>query len=373
MKRALTAFLLLISLFPGKILSAEMPRISLLTCTPGNELYSTFGHSALRVSYPDGKSDLVFNFGLFDFDTPNFYSKFMRGKLKYMLGIQHMNDFIAQYNWEGRGVAEQVLNLDSVQTINVLSRLEYLYRPENRYYLYSFLYKNCTSELRDIIFDAAEADREALGRGAGKTNRDLINEYIGGWTKFGINIILGSTLDREVDVFQTMFLPDYLYNELTVASNGDVPLVSDHKVILEKSESSRAARALLSPMLVFSLIALIIGYVLIRKRFLFIDLSFLTIIGLLGLFLSVIILITDHRELYSNFNLLWCNPLYLILAVTSLRKWRKASRVLGSISLMLLFALVVVWVTGVQYAEPGFIVLSMILALSSFMKVFAKD
>lgn len=380
MKHRLSIIFLSIILFSGKLSATETTRISLLTCTPGDELYSTFGHSALRVYNPANGSDLVFNFGLFDFNTPNFYTKFMRGKLEYMLGIQYMNDFLYQYQWEGRGVVEQVLSLDSIQTTAILAKLEYLYKPENRYYLYSFLYKNCTSELRDIIFEITGKDEKALRKSAGKTNRDLINEYISGWPKFGINILLGSTLDRDVDVFQSMFLPDYLFNELTVAENGEIPLVSEYRVLLEKSDNtiyertfiSKITDALFSPIFILGLIAAAVGYSLIRKRFKALELGFLIIIGLLGIFVSGLITITDHRELYSNYNLLWCNPIFLLMAIATLKKWRKTEKVLSFASLLFLSLMVILWISGIQYAEPGFIVIILTLGLSSVIRVTGR-
>lgn len=380
MKQRLLIIFLSIILYSGKLSATETTRISLLTCTPGDELYSTFGHSALRVYNPSSGSDLVFNFGLFDFNTPNFYTKFMRGKLEYMLGIQYMNDFIYQYQWEGRGVVEQVLSLDSIQTTEILAKLEYLYKPENRYYLYSFLYKNCTSELRDIIFEIAGKDEHALRKSAGKTNRDLINEYISGWPKFGINILLGSTLDRDIDVFQSMFLPDYLFNELTVAENGEIPLVSEYRVLLEKSDNtiyertfiSKITDALFSPIFILGLIAAAVGYSIIKKRYKALEIGFLVIIGLLGIFVSGLITITDHRELYSNYNLLWCNPIFLLMAISTLKKWRKTEKVLSFASLLFLSLMVILWISGIQYAEPGFIVIILTLGLSSVIRATGR-
>ena len=380
MKQRLLIIFLSIILFSGKLSATETTRISLLTCTPGDELYSTFGHSALRVYNPSSGSDLVFNFGLFDFNTPNFYTKFMRGKLEYMLGIQYMNDFIYQYQWEGRGVVEQVLSLDSIQTTEILAKLEYLYKPENRYYLYSFLYKNCTSELRDIIFEIAGKDEKALRKSAGKTNRDLINEYISGWPKFGINILLGSTLDRDIDVFQSMFLPDYLFNELTVAENGEIPLVSEYRVLLEKSDNtiyertfiSKITDALFSPIFILGLIAAAVGYSIIKKRYKALEVVFLVIIGLLGIFVSGLITITDHRELYSNYNLLWCNPIFLLMAIATLKKWRKTEKVLSFASLLFLSLMVILWISGIQYAEPGFIIIILTLGLSSVIRATGR-
>jgi len=125
----LTFFLVLIG---GSIKATgyENSRISLLTCTGGNELYSIFGHSALRVVDDSSGVDIVFNFGLFDFNTPNFYLKFMQGRLNYLLGVQNTSDFMFQYSYEGRGVYEQVLHLSPSQKVEIMERLTYLYRPE---------------------------------------------------------------------------------------------------------------------------------------------------------------------------------------------------------------------------------------------------
>ena len=118
----------------------ENSKISLITCSGGSELYSTFGHSALRVQDDSLAIDVIFNFGLFDFNTPNFYMKFLRGRLNYMLGIQTTSDFLWQYNYEGRGVVEQELFLTPSQKREIMDRLNFLYMPENRNYLYSFLH-----------------------------------------------------------------------------------------------------------------------------------------------------------------------------------------------------------------------------------------
>ena len=369
MSRFFTSFLIVLLLLSPKDLAAESPRLSLITCSSGDELYSIFGHSALRAYYPESGRDIVFNFGLFDFNTPNFYIKFIKGQLKYMLGIQYMPDFIAQYEWEGRGVKEQILNLTVEQTTEVMERLEYLYRPENRYYLYSFLYKNCTSELRDIIIPLTNRVQELKNLPSGVTDRELINRYINGWTKFGISLILGSSLDKEVDIYQTMFLPENLFNITGEIGNGDIILVKEDITLLEDSLEERASKSLISkifsPITVFAaLLALMLLVFLKRRCSRTFDNLFLGSIGLLGSVMLLIIMITEHRELYSNYNLLWCNPFYLLVVLASVKGWKKAERLLSAISLIFLAVLQIIWAQGVQYAEPGFILIALALALS---------
>jgi hypothetical protein len=369
MVRSFLYILLFTTIISPKARSAERVQLSLITCSSGEELYSIFGHSALRVYYPDSGRDLVFNFGLFDFNTPNFYIKFIKGQLKYMLGIQYMPDFMAQYEWEKRGVREQVLNITPQQTKAVMDRLEYLYRPENRYYLYSFLYKNCTSELRDIIVPLTGQDGELRKVPSGVTDRELINRYINGWTKFGISLILGSTLDREVDLYQTMFLPENLYGITADLKNGDEDFVKEDIILLKENTRERAKRSvlkfILSPISIFSLLLAGMLFVFFKRKSsgLF-DNLFLCSVGLLGSVMLIIIMITEHRELFSNYNLLWSNPFYLLVVLASVKKWKKTERLLSAISLVFLAILQIIWSQGVQYAEPGFILIALALALS---------
>ncbi|HBZ25417.1 MAG TPA: hypothetical protein DEO54_04150, partial [Rikenellaceae bacterium] len=322
MKRYLLKWLLIFVVFiPGRALG-ERPEISLITCSSGNELYSIFGHSALRAWYPQSGKDLVFNFGLFDFNTPNFYSKFVKGQLKYLLGIQTMSDFMEQYKWENRGVKEQKLNLTDEQNDKIMERLEYLYRPENRYYLYSFLYKNCTSELRDIIYSVTDSNREFVLQSAQVTDRELINGYIDGWTKFGINLILGSTLDREIDLWQSMFLPENLYSLLARSQNGTEPFVAKEVELITDSQSSNSGGGFLNfistPVSILLLLLIAVVLLFFKKGCSgWADNLYVTLISILGAVLTIIILITEHRELYSNYNLLWCNPLYILVVIAS--------------------------------------------------------
>ena len=161
-------FFLLISFFLFCSLVAQHPadsignktachlRLSLLTCTPGTELYSTFGHSAIRVTDTSGKTDIIFNYGTFDFDDPAFFVKFVRGKLLYFVSIDEFENFLDQYNYEKRGITEQVLDLSCDVKKNLLIALHDNAKEENRYYKYDFVYDNCTTRIRDIIFSAVK-------------------------------------------------------------------------------------------------------------------------------------------------------------------------------------------------------------------------
>jgi hypothetical protein len=356
----------------------DTPRLSLITCDPGGELYSAFGHSALRVFYPESGRDIVFNFGLFDFNTPNFYSKFIRGSLKYMLGIQYTEDFIWQYEREGRGVYEQHLNLTATQRDEILSRLSYLYLPQNRYYLYSFLYKNCTTELRDLIFDVVNGSKEGYERViSDRTFRQEINDYVRGWPRFGINLILGSTLDRPVDGFEKMFLPDNLYDGVAeLCSEDGVRIVNAESVLVQPDgiagkKGVPFIDVLLSPFFVFSLLLVLVLISLIGRRRLFLVFSgvYITICALTGFVLLGIIMITEHTELYSNYNLLWANPFFLTVVISGIAGLKKTERLLSAISLIFLALLQLVWAKGAQEFNPVFFIIVLTLALSFAVRI----
>lgn len=346
-------------------------RISLITCTGGNELYSIFGHSALRVIDYEKGQDLIFNFGLFDFGTPNFYLKFMQGKLKYMLGVQYTEDFMAQYRAEGRGVEEQVLNLTPDQKLEILERLFYLYEPQNRYYLYSFLFKNCTTELRDLL-----KERTQFPEGISSHSfREMINSSVKDmkWTKAGINLLLGSNLDKEISSFEGMFLPDSLFTGLALSSREGVPFVTETITLAPREDRSAVEKTplLLSPEFLFALILLVVLLSLFLPSLGFADNIVLWVNALFGIVLPVIILMSDHVELQNNYNLLWCNPLYFALLLAKFFRFRKSALVLTAAALISLAVMTVVWITGLQGFELSFGLISASLAIALW-RVFQK-
>ena len=345
-------------------LAVSQLRISLITCTGGNELYSIFGHSALRVIDYEKGQDLIFNFGLFDFGTPNFYLKFMQGKLKYMLGVQYTQDFMEQYRYEGRGVEEQVLNLSESDKVEILERLFNLYEPQNRYYLYSFLFKNCTTELRDLLKDKT---RFPQGESP-STFRQMINSSVKDmrWTKVGINLLLGSNLDKKISAFEGMFLPDSLYSGLALSVTEDSPFVSETISLVPREERSAVERTpfLLSPEFLFGLILILVLLSLITPRLAFADNIVLWVNAIFGIVLPVIILMSDHVELQSNYNLLWCNPLYIALLLSKFFRFSKTTLALAGAALLSIAAMAFVWIAGIQGFELSFGLISASLAVA---------
>lgn len=349
-------------------------RISLITCSGGSELYSTFGHSALRVIDSSKNQDIVFNFGLFDFNTPNFYLKFMQGKLNYMLGVQYTQDFIEAYKFDKRGVVEQVLNLTEDQEIKIVERLLYLYQPQFRNYLYSFLFKNCTTELRDLIYDELNLDKVPLEKKIGKTHRELIDIYVGNmkWTKVGINLLLGSSLDRDITVYESMFLPDNLFDVLGRAENKDGKIVKETIVLndVKRDPSEGKTPFLLSPVFLFSLLLMLMVASLFVSKLVILDKLLLGVVSVFGIVLPVIVIITDHVELLNNYNLLWCNPVYLIVLLSLIYKWRRVCIVSSFIAVAGIVLSAVVSIFGLQIFEPSFYSVFIMLLLTLFRTIF---
>ena len=221
---------------------AQLWEVSLLTADPGKELYSSFGHSAIRLRelVPEGR-DVVFNFGTFDFDTPNFYGKFATGKLNYMLSISNYDRFVVEYDYYKRGLREQVLNLTDEQTDFLVQHLDAQYDPARRFYKYDFFYNNCATKIRDA-FEIAIGDQLVWNDSTveeKKTFRNLLDEFVMPlpWADFGIDLALGSVIDRPASPREKQFLPTYMeqaFAEATVLQNGVIrPFVKRSQVFLE--------------------------------------------------------------------------------------------------------------------------------------------
>jgi len=299
-------------------------RITLLTCAPGTELYSTFGHTAIRVQDDSTGTDEIYNYGTFEF-APDFYSKFIRGKLLYSLSVENFRDFLYTYQIESRSVVEQELRLSCTEKQRLYSALQVNALEENRHYRYDFLFDNCTTRARDIIAknsDTTVVFKNILPADA-PTFRDLIHSYLHKgkeyWSKLGIDILLGVKLDKKVSNLQSMFLPDYLLKGFDSAYAGNSALVTPPVPVLEMP-SLLGETALFTPAIVFTiLLVLIICLSLIRRRWarmavIIFDFVFFFALGLTGLLILFMWFGTDHIVCRNNYNLLWALPTHLVAA-----------------------------------------------------------
>lgn len=361
MKKIIILFSLLY--FTGfNIFSNDHIEINLLTCSSGKETFTAWGHSAIRVHDKKANIDVVYNFGLFDFDTPNFYMKFIKGKLKYKLGVHQTQRFYNSYLLENRQIIEQELNLSNESKDRIINRLEYLYRPENRYYYYSFVKKNCTTELRDLVFENVETDFE--NKITEKTHREQLNEYLNNrlWLKFSMSLIMGYKVDKKINKYESFFLPYYLYNGIKNINTHGIPLVKQENAYNTVKDTTYPV--LLSPMFILSILCIIVLFV----RAGYVQNSILLIVGITGLVIFSVSLITEHPELRSNLNLLWINPLYILLVFVG--KKHKLKQYLAAFIQVLLIIMLPIWLFKIQYFEWSYVPVILLLTLINLRIIF---
>lgn len=339
--------------FEGVQLSPQA-KISLITCSSGQDLYAIFGHSAVRVYDPAQGMDVVFNYGTFDFDEPNFYLKFIRGKLRYKLSAAHFSDFVDSYIRDNRSVYEQDLNLNEEQKQQYWAFLTNNYLPANRFYLYDFFFDNCATRIRDgleasfpnqLAFNISHFDEDM-------SFRDLIDLYLvpQPWSDYGIDLALGAPIDQEATPYQYMFLPDYLSKGLgnaTIAQNGGTkPLTLKQTVIYEREPVPFIA-GWFTPQLLFWVLLVVVAALTVadlvkRRRSRVFDMVLFFVLGLLGLLLFLLWFATDHQATAYNFNLLWALPTHVVIAFFLgskvlrgwVRKYMLATAALAAIALL---------------------------------------
>jgi len=299
-------------------------QISLLTCAPGEELYSTFGHTALRVQDSVGRTDYVYNYGTFEFG-PDFYTKFIRGKLLYFLSVENFADFVYEYQMQSRSIQEQILQLSCTEKQRLYRSLQTNAREQNRYYKYDFLFDNCTTRAGDIVVKNVDSSVvfENILPVNRPTFRNLIHNYLNAghqyWSKLGIDILLGVKLDKKVTNREAMFLPDYLLKGFDSAELGNHPLVSAPQTIL-KMPSPLNEKPLFTPSVVFTLLLILVVVISLvqwnwaRATIRVFDFLFFFILGLAGFLLLFMWFGTDHKVCQNNYNLLWALPTHVIAA-----------------------------------------------------------
>ncbi len=332
--------------FSQKLVLSDQSEISIITAGPGDVLYEAFGHSAIRVKDPTLNLDIIFNYGLFDFNQPNFYVNFVKGRLLYRLGKQSFRRFITSYDYQQRWMKDQVLNLSLVDRIKIFEYLNENSLPENAEYLYDPYFNNCATKLRDIA-------KEILGNkiqfpssfsDENFTLRQLMNQELpwNTWGSFGINLALGNTLDKELITDNYMYLPDYVhkgFQKATITENKiTTPLVLEERQLLRYTEKQIKIQWY-NPFFVFSLLLLITIVVTFRDqkrniRSKWLDFTLFFVTGVLGIIICFLWFFTDHYTAPNNFNLLWAFVLNFFVAFILLK-----SRIPYWISKYLLFYL----------------------------------
>ncbi|MBT8287506.1 MAG: DUF4105 domain-containing protein [Bacteroidia bacterium] len=345
---------------------SDQAEISVLTVGPGKNLNDVFGHNGFRIKDKVRGIDVVFNYGVYDFEAPNFYLKFAQGKLNYMIGLNYYEDFYNLYNYQNRTISEQVLNLSQDEKQRIFNFLSENYKPENRFYLYDFFYDNCATKMRDVLETVLPQDLNFKTPDSfeGRTFRQLIHEHVNrnGWGSFGIDLALGSVIDKEATPREFMFLPKYIHSFLDVAERSDRDkLVKSSRIIYKARPEKKGMGFLYSPLFILGIIALIILYITFQdhkksKQSKWLDLTMFLVTGIAGLIILLLWFATDHSATAHNYNLLWAIPLNLILWPSLLKKSPKLwFRRYIKFLLIMLILLILHWVSGVQVYAIGLI------------------
>jgi hypothetical protein len=349
-------------------------RISLLTCTPGDELYSTFGHSGIRVIDSSSVTDVVYNYGNFNFDDEGFYIKFTRGKLLYYVSADNFEDFKYSYQITNRGITEQLLNLTAAEKTTIQHFLNNNLKEENRFYKYDFFFDNCTTRLRDIIkknHDSTFTLKPVMATGT--TFRQGIYKYLDKgkkyWSKLGIDILLGQPCDGVMTAEQMQFLPDNLMTSLDSASHS---LILSHQNLYPINNDSNT-KTFFTPLIVLTLLLIIIAAISLSKSkmarmFLqgFDGLLFFCT-GLLGITLIFMWFATDHSMTKNNFNLLWAWPTHFIICFFGNSKKRWVKKYFGFTAIALVIVLLA-WFFLPQHLNTSLIPIALLLLYRSASK-----
>mgnify|MGYP001048691582 CR=1 FL=1 len=346
---------------------SEQAEISILTIGPGSSLNDSFGHSAFRVRDHIKGTDLVFNYGVYDFDTPNFYTKFAQGKLNYLIGVNYFQDFFEAYISQNRSIKEQVLNLSAPEKQKLFDYLLNNIKPENRAYLYDFFYDNCATKIKDVtktalsntvVFNEPKDFKPVSFRTLIQNNLNKNS-----WGSFGIDLALGSVIDKKATAVEYMFLPENIFRLFSnaIIKSRNEPLVKETRILHNQIETNSTNQFFMSPLFVFGVLGLLIFFITYKdfksnKRSAWLDVTLFSITGIIGIVILLLWFATDHKATHQNYNLLWASVLN-ILVIKQLFKEKASRWFIKYLKLLviLLCLLTLHWVMGVQVFAIGLI------------------
>ena len=340
-------------LYPFTLFSIEGKNelFSVVTIGPyQNELYSAFGHSGIRYQNFDKNIDVFYNYGVFDFNQPNFYTNYVKGELLYMVGKYDYSLSERFYSNQERYIKEQILNLNSDEKIFLYNYLENNIKEENKFYLYNYIYNNCSTKIRDILKLTFGEKLNFNDPPLNLSYRSLIDNYLHNykWAGIGIDICLGSGIDYISSSYNSMFLPEYLFSSLENATIGNNKLVSETK-INKLGNNQIFSNGFFSPNIVLSLflfISLYFSYLQIKGYFSYIyfDSLLFFISGSIGILILFLWIFTDHISA-NNLNILWAFPFNIFVPFFIIK--RSSSRFLNNymmLSGIMTFLILFLWV-----------------------------
>jgi len=346
MKKTFLLAVLMLLIAPGlKAQNADSADVYMITCAPGTASYSIYGHTALRINIRDTEFDMVYNWGIFDFSTPNFVYRFAKGRLDYLLGAYSYKRFLQEYVSEGRSVWSQKLNLTKAEKERLFVLINENLRPENIKYRYDFFFDNCATRVRDIVA-ASAADTVIFPlKEKSLSFRQLIDPYqkVLPWLDLGADMLLGLQADRKASVADEMFLPMFLRDNFAgsviVHDGRQEPLAGPVETVVDIPPAQTGEKAWV-PQAVFWLIFVFVVLVTfvfkrpgLEKAIDYILYLIYSVIALLLIFTNIF---SEHDALHLNLLFLGINVLIAALFIMMLagRKSVKLSRLTLTISVL---------------------------------------
>ena len=326
-KKLLFAFLLFIPLlgFSQNILLSEQAKVSILTCGTGPESYAMYGHTGIRIQDPSLGIDVVYNYGAFDFSTPNFIRRFVKGDLQYFVTKGSYSEFYYTYQVENREIIEQKLALSSPQINQLFQQLNTSVYSDERFYTYKFIDRNCTTMVVDKI-------NQTLGKESIKSNRTnlsyraILYPYMSNfYMKLGIQLIFGAKVDEPAT---RLFLPYELNKELSQTKIVGKPISTSTETILKARKTSPPFTFWNS---IYSLIVALLLLALLGKKW--IPIVYFFMAGFLGLFFALVGVYSYHEEILWNYTILLFNPLLIAYAWFLWKENIRATKLLTKIIL----------------------------------------
>ena len=354
-------------------------KFSILSIGEGSSLADAFGHTGIRIRDTITNDDIVFNFGIYDFNSPNFYSNFVKGRPQYKLGVQKYKNFSKNYKKENRYIIEHVINLNENSSKKLIELLvENLKNPN---YTYDYLRDNCATRVADILIDKSsnKLKTESLNEQVTDTYRNLIHSKINenSWGALGIDICLGAVIDKKITLRETLFLPENLMNYLTQIQKENPELISQEIIFNPKRlKKLTITKNFTSPLFINIFLSIIIIYLTFLgfKRGYWIksiDFIIYSVTGIIGLLIIYLWFFSNHFASAQNFNFLWAFPFNLLMIYALLKKnipnWANNFVKLNIILLLLLF---IHWLTGVQKYNITLLPIFVTLLFRYFYLVF---
>lgn len=337
---------------------SPLSKLSLLTVGTGEDLASKFGHSAIRIQDPSLGIDEVYGYGTYNFEDPNFYLNFVRGKLDYTITRYPYSYFERSYVAEKRWIKEQVLDVNMEQKKEIIAFLETNLLPQNRFYKYDFLFENCATKIPEVFektlgsglqFDYSYLENQF-------TFRQLIHQNleVNSWSNFGIDLALGSVIDRKATPYEHLFLPIYVYQQMKHTTINGKPIVKKESVLLDIPANTNTTFILWTPVFWLALLLALVLWITYKDytkntRTRWLDLSLFLVTGLAGVLILFLWFFTDHNATKVNYNFLWAFAPNLIIAFYLFKKeYLKWFRAYVILALGLLILSIVLWILKIQ-------------------------